>query len=215
MFQQKVSRALFSHSVADTEQESVQTMTSFLRTVHHDGEFSPAWWGWNGARPSFHSIYHHEQSCGVRSSWEGRYTPHFTSTQFYSVVPDAVVRWVANIPSWNFEKINNPLHCPFNGLSDDSLKLDSFPVCRLKSDEIYLGWQKAKPSGRIRFRPYASYPRKLIAHLLLIRNLSADDVTPISAAGRRWVSWNTTLHVVVGSVVDALSKEDCSRQFPV
>jgi len=101
---QKVSRARFSQSVADTEQESVQTMTSFLRTVHHDGEFSPAWWGWNGARPSFHSIYHHEQSCGVRSSWEGRYTPHFTSTQFYSVVPDAVVRWVANIPSWNFEK---------------------------------------------------------------------------------------------------------------
>ena len=114
---------------------------------------------------------------------------------FPDLIP--VVRWVTNISSWNFEKINNPLHCPFNGLSDDSLKLDSFPVCRLKSDEIYLGWQKAKPSGRIRFRPYASYPRKLIAHLLLIRNLSADDVTPISAAGRRWVSWNTTLHVVL------------------
>ncbi len=31
------------------------------------------------APPPFHCIYHHKQSCGVRSSWEGRYTPPFSS----------------------------------------------------------------------------------------------------------------------------------------
>ncbi len=36
------------------------------------GKFSPAWCGWGMHAYSFHSIYHHEQSCGVRSSWEGR-----------------------------------------------------------------------------------------------------------------------------------------------
>ncbi len=34
-----------------------------------------------GCTPSpFHSIYHHEKSCGVRFSWEGRYTLYFSST---------------------------------------------------------------------------------------------------------------------------------------
>ncbi len=28
-----------------------------------------------GPRPGFHSVYHHVQSCSVRSSWEGRRTP--------------------------------------------------------------------------------------------------------------------------------------------
>jgi hypothetical protein len=33
-----------------------------------------------GARPSpLHSIYHHVQSCSVRSSWEGNYTPPISS----------------------------------------------------------------------------------------------------------------------------------------
>ncbi len=39
-------------------------------------KFSPAWWGWWVQALPFHSIYHHEQSCGVRSSREGRYTSH-------------------------------------------------------------------------------------------------------------------------------------------
>ncbi len=33
--------------------------------------------------PPFHSIYHHEQSCGVRSSREGRNTPHISPLPFY------------------------------------------------------------------------------------------------------------------------------------
>ncbi len=40
--------------------------------------------GGGGWKPfPFHSIYHHEESCDVCSSWEGRYThpsPHFTSS---------------------------------------------------------------------------------------------------------------------------------------
>ncbi len=52
-------------------------MAIFWRTFHRDGKIGPAWWGWGcTCTPSpFHSIYHHEQSCRVHSSWEGRYTP--------------------------------------------------------------------------------------------------------------------------------------------
>ncbi len=44
---------------------------AILSGVHSimDGEISPAWWGLG-----FHSIYHHEQSSGVRSSRKVRYT---------------------------------------------------------------------------------------------------------------------------------------------
>jgi hypothetical protein len=31
----------------------------------------------------FHYIYHHEQSCGVRSSWEGRYTTPISTLSLY------------------------------------------------------------------------------------------------------------------------------------
>jgi hypothetical protein len=31
----------------------------------------------------FHSIYHHKQSCGVPSSWEGRYTPPISPLPLY------------------------------------------------------------------------------------------------------------------------------------
>jgi hypothetical protein len=37
-----------------------------------------------GCTPSlFHSIYHHKQSCGVHSSWEGRYTPSISPLPLY------------------------------------------------------------------------------------------------------------------------------------
>jgi hypothetical protein len=53
------------------------------RTFHHYGKISLAWWGGGGgcARTPFpfHSIYHHEQSCGVRSSSGGRCTPPISS----------------------------------------------------------------------------------------------------------------------------------------
>ncbi len=44
---------------------------AFLRTVH----FSMIKW----AKAEEQSIYHHVQSCSVRSSWEGRYTPSVSS----------------------------------------------------------------------------------------------------------------------------------------
>ncbi len=52
-------------------------------TYHHDGKISPAWWDWGCAPFPFHSIYHHEQSCGVRSSWAGRYTPPISPLPLY------------------------------------------------------------------------------------------------------------------------------------
>ncbi len=53
----------------------------------------PSWWKYQpslvrlGAQCTptpFHSIYHHVQSCGVRSSWEGRYTPPIYILHMYS-----------------------------------------------------------------------------------------------------------------------------------
>ncbi len=53
------------------ESESRLTMASFWRTFYHDGKFSPAWGGWGEAPSPVHSISNNEQSCGVRSIWEG------------------------------------------------------------------------------------------------------------------------------------------------
>ncbi len=54
---------------------------------HHDGEISPAWWFWgvyHQCTPTpFHPNYRHVQSCGVRSSWEGRYTPPISTLPLY------------------------------------------------------------------------------------------------------------------------------------
>ncbi len=47
---------------------------AFCRT-HHQGKISPGRWGWGCTAAPFHYIYHHVQSCSVRSSWEVRYTP--------------------------------------------------------------------------------------------------------------------------------------------
>ncbi len=39
-----------------------------------------------GCTPSpFHSIYYHEQNCGVRSNWEGRYTPPISPLSLYAI----------------------------------------------------------------------------------------------------------------------------------
>ncbi len=47
-------------------------MVTIWRTFHQDGTVNSAQ---PGCTPSpFHSIYHHELSCGLSSSWEGRYS---------------------------------------------------------------------------------------------------------------------------------------------
>ncbi len=55
---------------------------TFWRAFRHDNKISPAWWAGACTPSPFHSIYHHQQSCGVRSSWEGRYmySPYFSCT---------------------------------------------------------------------------------------------------------------------------------------
>ncbi len=59
-------------------------MATFWRTYPHDCKISPAWWGWRRMHAlPFHSIYRHEKSCGVRSSWEGGYTPHISTLPLY------------------------------------------------------------------------------------------------------------------------------------
>jgi hypothetical protein len=41
-----------------------------------------------------HYIYHHVQSCGVRSSWEGRYTPCFSTLPLYVLCVMLTGDWV-------------------------------------------------------------------------------------------------------------------------
>ncbi len=59
------------------------SMATFFRTFPHDSKIRPAWWGWGYTPSPFPFSYHHEQSCGVRSSWEGRYTPSISPLPLY------------------------------------------------------------------------------------------------------------------------------------
>ncbi len=63
----------YAHVTHYTPQSTQSGNGRFLHTFNHD-KISTDWWGWGG-----HSIYHHVQSCSVRSSWEGRYTPSLAS----------------------------------------------------------------------------------------------------------------------------------------
>jgi hypothetical protein len=60
-------------------------MATFWSTFQHDGKISPAWWGWgvHAQPPLIHYIYHHVQSCGISSSWEGRYTSPASTLLLY------------------------------------------------------------------------------------------------------------------------------------
>jgi hypothetical protein len=57
--------------------------TAFWRTFRHDGKISAGWCGGGCTPIPFHSIYHHIQSCSVRSSWVGRYTHPISSLPIY------------------------------------------------------------------------------------------------------------------------------------
>jgi hypothetical protein len=77
-FSRKIKRQIYpqsSHRVA---------IAPFWCTFHHDGKINPAWWGGGGCKPTpFHYINHRVQSCGVRSSWEGRYAPPIYTQPLY------------------------------------------------------------------------------------------------------------------------------------
>ncbi len=52
----------------------------FLAYISSRWKISPGWWGWRRCTPApFHFIYHHVQSCSVRSSWVGKYTHPISS----------------------------------------------------------------------------------------------------------------------------------------
>ncbi len=73
----------------------VATVT-FFRTFHHDRKIIPGWWGGGGARCTptpCHSIYHQVQSCGLRSSWKGRYIPLFLPYPYMYSVVWPLVKW--------------------------------------------------------------------------------------------------------------------------
>ncbi len=61
-------------------------MATIWRTFHHDGKIRPAWWVWGVHPRPLSRIYHHVQSCSVRSSWEGRrYTPPISTLLLYEL----------------------------------------------------------------------------------------------------------------------------------
>ncbi len=76
----------------------VETDT-FWRKFHHNGKICQGWCGEDGGcTPTpFHSIYHHLQSCDVRSSWEGWYTHPISFLVIYLLCeedPQIVSIWV-------------------------------------------------------------------------------------------------------------------------
>jgi hypothetical protein len=80
---------------------------TLLRAFHHYG----TWWGWGLTPTPFHYIYHRVQSWGVRSIWEGRYTPLFLLYPYvYSVVTTPPL----------------PPHPPFLGVQFNNKKQQSF-----------------------------------------------------------------------------------------
>jgi hypothetical protein len=93
----KLLRLSAGHFKAFNSLHRVNWPLSGVRTFHHDGKISPAWWGWGGGctPPPVHFIYHHKQSCGVRSSWDGWYAPPiFSSTPICTlwVVPNLEIK---------------------------------------------------------------------------------------------------------------------------
>ncbi len=80
------------HRVAMAATEYTQCGNGHFRAYsHHHGKIIPAWLGWGlHAHPLslylHHYYYHHEQSCGVRSSWEGSYTPPTSTLSIYRYV---------------------------------------------------------------------------------------------------------------------------------
>ncbi len=55
-------------------------MATFLAYISLWWKISPGW----GCTPTpFHYFYHHGPSCGVRSSWQGRYTHPFSTLTLY------------------------------------------------------------------------------------------------------------------------------------
>ncbi len=67
---------------------------AFWRTFHHDGKISPGWWGWGMHAHPLLIYYHHVQSCSVRSSWEGGYTPSISSLPYMYILCNVSRFWI-------------------------------------------------------------------------------------------------------------------------
>ncbi len=65
------------------QSKHIVARAAFWRTFHHDGKISPGWWRWGVHAHPHHYIYHNIQSCSVRSSWVGSYTPPISSLPLF------------------------------------------------------------------------------------------------------------------------------------
>ncbi len=142
--------SVFFLHVVNHRRENTHGMATvvFWRTFYNGGKFSEAWWGWKAPHTPFRSIYHHEQSCGVRSSWEGRYTP---CTYFSSVL--IALKYTQKGIFMTTNKINQ------NQNREDTVKLSEnlyflyvlYSLDRLSSSSLILQWLRYKKNGRARF----------------------------------------------------------------
>ncbi len=126
--------------------------------------------GSGGARPPpFHYIYHHVHSCGVRASWEGRFTPQLGlymyctvwsalsagayTTTLYVMVDIVRGGWACTnpsphqygliLPSWLSvrKKVAIATLCVLYDLYNDS-KRWQLAWCCAHWDRYYTGWQR-------------------------------------------------------------------------
>ena len=80
------------------------------RIFHHDGKISPEPLGGGCTPTPFHYIYHHVQSCILRSNWEGRYTLPISTLPLYVLCGSYTV--VQKLKSWVCpELFSLPLFC--------------------------------------------------------------------------------------------------------
>ncbi len=104
MFKQKVSRARFSQSVADTDERvHRQWPVSCVQSIMMVNSVQPGEGGMAHAR--LFTLSTITSKVVVYAPAEKADTPHISpllNSTLWSLIP--VVRWVANIPSWNFEK---------------------------------------------------------------------------------------------------------------
>jgi hypothetical protein len=100
-------------------------MATFWRTFHHDGKFSPAWWGWGVHAPfPFHSIYH------ARSGWEGRYTPPISPLPFSPLWYEQIkskVRFICDLGTYLLSHLNTL--CAVHHQTGSRVMLCTFPMC--------------------------------------------------------------------------------------
>ncbi len=118
-------------------------MTTFWRTLHHDGKISPGWWGWRCMSTPFHYIYHHVQSCIVFTSAERSDTlPLFFTLRLYVLCgfTQRIEIWRREMGGWqvSIEGLGNDWGVRWEGKITDANARHDFAASRAKNQKCRL-----------------------------------------------------------------------------